>query len=365
MSVYFRHGSFLARWWDEFGNEHRKAFITEPEALEFERRARKEVARKRKEMRLRGEIQIRKVRDLTSLWLETKHPARNYQHTVAVEFSAYYGDLRVNQLNEIMVTACLDRWKEKGLAHNTIVLKYHTLLNLVRYFGKHGGPRDLELRKIHSYEPCTRNASVEEENRLYAASEKKPWLRLALGIFFNTGLRLASALSFAPCHYDRTRADAEKGITGMIRMRVKGGFLHTLPVVDDPVWHLPALLDAVHVSPGEEKTPYLELAKQTPIGTRRNFYAAFAVLKRRAHVAADLSPHALRRTFALTIYESSNDIRAVQKALGHKHLASTAGYLQSFDQETLAPIVAKARIIRITRERSRLAAKKLLTEEQS
>ena len=51
-----------------------------------------------------------------------------------------------------------------------------------------------------------------------------------------------------------------------------------------------------------------------------------------------VSPHALRHTFATTLYGETTNIRLVQKALGHADLSTTMIYTHVFDADLEAAL---------------------------
>lgn len=74
---------------------------------------------------------------------------------------------------------------------------------------------------------------------------------------------------------------------------------------------------------GSDETFKSTLRRSWGIVRRRVFGASFK-----------LSLHGLRHTYCEHFYQASGmDIRATQRAMGHKSLASTAAYLTSFDRD--------------------------------
>ncbi|HNR36106.1 MAG TPA: tyrosine-type recombinase/integrase [Candidatus Hydrogenedentes bacterium] len=77
----------------------------------------------------------------------------------------------------------------------------------------------------------------------------------------------------------------------------------------------------------------LFLSNQGTRITPRQIHRRLAYWLRRAGIAKTLSPHSLRHTFATRLYEKSGDLLVVQRALGHKHLATTTIYTHLRDEQ--------------------------------
>ena len=60
--------------------------------------------------------------------------------------------------------------------------------------------------------------------------------------------------------------------------------------------------------------------------------ATKALIKKRIH------PHVIRHTFATTLLDKGNDLRAVQALMGHSHIRTTEAYLHSTDDRKVEAI---------------------------
>ena len=161
----------------------------------------------------------------------------------------------------------------------------------------------------------------DEVQRLLVGEEPTPLtLRddALLATVYGCGLRIseATALRFA----DLSLAE------GLLRVLGKRGKTRAVPVP-------PVALDALQAYL-ERGRPNLSAGASDRIfvadrGGELSRQRAAALLDRRAMevgLARDVSPHALRHSYAVHLLESGGDLRAVQELLGHESVATTQIY---------------------------------------
>jgi integrase/recombinase XerC len=162
-------------------------------------------------------------------------------------------------------------------------------------------------------------AKPDELRRLLALAE--PWLRCYLILTNQFGLRHSEACAVCPQSFN----DADHTITFM----KKGGDPFTLPTTRE-------LEEILKLAPESDDptVSYIQLLRGnlglkgpriSKTTVRQNFYK----LRDRAGVNPEVRPHDLRRTFAVTAYDQTQNIRLVQQLLGHTSLSTTAKYLEN------------------------------------
>jgi integrase len=348
MSVRFHHSSFLAEWYDEHGDHKAKAFVIEPDAIQFEKKMRRDVHAKRRAMKADPASAVGKVGDLCDVWAEGQKYW--YAKRVARDVKVKLGSLRIFELTPPAVNSMLDHWQEAGLAPNTRTNFGHTWKRLLRWFESlPGAPHDLSkfVRRIKPYQPRQEMLTVREEDALLRLSAGKPWLNCWLRIFLCLGLRMSEVCSLSPYHYDRET----KMVTNV---RAKGDILRMIAVPPE----LQEIFEPLMTDP-ESRVPFIDALKGIPL-TFANIRWHFNDLKKKAGVPRQKRPHDMRATAITTFFVTNgNDLIATQRFAGHKYAGSTQPYIRHLNDAALAPMIERARIIRFKDLRTaKIAAQK-------
>jgi integrase/recombinase XerD len=144
--------------------------------------------------------------------------------------------------------------------------------------------------------------------------------RALLEVLYGTGARISEAVGLAVDDLDRT--------SSAVVLRGKGGKERIVPVgsyalraVEDYlVRSRPALAAA------GRGTPRLFLnARGGPL-SRQSAWTILRVAAERAGLAAAISPHTLRHSFATHLLDGGADVRVVQELLGHASVTTTQVY---------------------------------------
>jgi integrase/recombinase XerC len=153
--------------------------------------------------------------------------------------------------------------------------------------------------------------------------------RAILEVLYSTGMRVGELVSL-----DRRRLDLAAGV---IKVRGKGR-KERLTVLGDPaqaalrayVEH-PARREPAEAAPQAVAPQAVFLNLRGGRLTARSVARIVAKYVRQAAVAAGVSPHTLRHTFATHLLEAGAGLRDIQELLGHAALATTGLYAQVTD----------------------------------
>ena len=211
----------------------------------------------------------------------------------------------------------------------SIARKLSTLRTFFRYLVREGllvgNPAEgLSTPKLNSYLPKT--LSVDEAAALmergYGSSILDMRDRAIVELFYSSGLRVSELTGLDVASLDLREM--------LVRVLGKGGKERIVPIGRKAYEALLAYLEARGM-PADPEPLFVNArgGRLTPRSVQRN-------LKKRllkASVMKDISPHALRHSFATHLLDGGADLRAIQELLGHASLSTTQKYTQvSVDQ---------------------------------
>lgn len=159
-------------------------------------------------------------------------------------------------------------------------------------------------------------------------------------LFMATGARISELA--------RLRVHDVDGAQGEVRLFGKGSKERIVPLYPRAVGSVrsylegprQALIAARALSSGAASEALFISSKGLPMNEAALRYR-FDVLKRRAGIPSDITPHAMRHTFASELLDGGADLRSVQELLGHASLSTTQIYTH-LTPERLKSVVAQA-----------------------
>lgn len=164
--------------------------------------------------------------------------------------------------------------------------------------------------------------------------------RAILEILYSTGLRVAELVGL-----DMDRLDFA---SGMLRVVGKGSRERLVPVgnpaLDALASYLPQRNQLILERAGRGQTPERNAIFLNSRGTRLTTRSVERMVKmyaERAGIAARVTPHALRHSFATHLLEMGADLRTVQELLGHVSLSTTQKYTH-LNMDHLADVYDRA-----------------------
>jgi integrase len=150
-----------------------------------------------------------------------------------------------------------------------------------------------------------------------------PWMRTIILLALHAGLRRSDCMRVAPIHYS-----AEKRTITIEQKKTARTVV--LPVTKTLADHLERIETA------DPTEPFYAALRGKPLrGTALDDH--WRELKKKAGVNPGLWIHDLRRTAAVTLYQLTKDLTAVEAFLGHATLNATCGYLEHKDPAKLKP----------------------------
>lgn len=232
-----------------------------------------------------------------------------------------------------MDTACGHQY-----ATTTRYTRLNSLRRILRFLWEHHGSPKLDHCVPRSATIRPRCVTAERTEIDSLLDHAKPSLRLFLLLCSDLGIRSGTAVTISPQHYQPS--------TGQLRFRTKYDEKVGVPVTSE-------IAEAFELCDLNSSLPFITQLRRQEQGTRghraTNTVADVHWLRRELKllrlslgITKRITPHDLRRTSAVALYQYTGDIRQVQRLLGHRHLQSTLWYLdhdlEPLDRSTLEAI---------------------------
>ena len=273
--------------------------------------------------------------DRFAIWLDAEkgyspHTVASYSRDLK-EFASFLEDDQLRQLNSSHFRAYIYALNDRNTG-SSVARKLSSLRTFFRFLMRErlitqDPMAGIARPKQGKYMPVF--LSVDEVFSLLEAPSPADTFaardRAILELLYSTGMRVAELAAL-----DLDRLDFE---TEMVRVRGKGNRERLVPVgrpaVEALAVYLPQREILIRQRAERGRTPEQNAVFLNGRGSRLTTRSVERLVKmyaQRAGIAARVTPHALRHSFATHLLEMGADLRSVQELLGHVSLSTTQKY---------------------------------------
>ena len=228
-----------------------------------------------------------------------------------------------------------DGWIEAPLANASVARAVIAVRSLHRFAAAEGLTAEDPARSVRPPKPPRRlpkALSLEQVQAMLAvpATHTEVGLRdsALLELLYGTGIRISEAVALDVDEVDRlARTPADEPAPGL-RVLGKGDKERIVPVGSYARRALDAYLirgRPMLVASGRG-TPALFVNTRGDRLSRQSAWAVLRSVAEKAGIAAEVSPHTLRHSYATHLLDGGADIRVVQELLGHASVTTTQIY---------------------------------------
>jgi len=228
-----------------------------------------------------------------------------------------------------------DGWVEAPLANASVARAVIAVRSLHRFAVAEGLTGDDPARTVRPPKPPRRlpkALSLEQVQAMLAvpATDTEVGVRDAalLELLYGTGIRISEAVALDVDDVERlARTPADEPAPGL-RVLGKGGKERIVPIGSYARGALDAYLvrGRAALAARGRGTPALFVNARGGRLSRQSAWAVLQSVADKAGIAADVSPHTLRHSYATHLLDGGADIRVVQELLGHASVTTTQIY---------------------------------------
>jgi integrase/recombinase XerC len=215
----------------------------------------------------------------------------------------------------------------KGLARSTVARRTAAVRSFYKFLVRDGVQKanpTSALRSPRRERKLPKFLTVSEVTQLLEAPDDTGWTglrdRAILETLYGAGLRVSELVGL-----DHEDVDLS---SGLLRVRGKGKKERIVPAGRLAVAAIRAYLDAAERDAPRGRDAYAVFINALD-GSRLTARSVRRVMQKyllKTGLNPELSPHALRHSFATHMLSNGADLRAVQELLGHKNLSTTQIY---------------------------------------
>jgi integrase/recombinase XerC len=257
----------------------------------------------------------------------SQHTLISYQNDLE-QFFAYltsqFDAPPVDKITAMYIRSWLAELKEDKISSKTINRKISSLRSFFKYQMKTGGLKQTPMTTVTAPRVSKRLPVFVEQKDMatlfnhveFTDDWKGRTERLALQLFYNTGMRLSELINLKESQLDPSHSQ--------VKVLGKGNKERIIPISKELVKELQEYIkDKPIREPGTVNIFITEKGK--PLQPR----AVYSFVKKQLGAVTTVekkSPHILRHSFATHLMNNGADLNAVKELLGHSSLAATQIY---------------------------------------
>jgi len=259
----------------------------------------------------------------------SQHTITAYKNDLEQFFDYLNGQYGVTALNEIapaFIKSWLASLKEDKMSSKSLNRKISSLKSFFKFQLKSGGITVTPMWSVTSPKISKRLPQFVKETEMkdlfQYLSFPDDWQgktdRLAISLFYQTGMRLSELVNLKESHIDKDR--------NSIKVIGKGNKERIIPLNPNLTLEIADYMNSKRTSFEKFDNLYLLVNKEG-----KKLYTKYVYLHVKKYMAevttlAKKSPHILRHSFATHMMNHGADLNAVKELLGHSSLAATQVY---------------------------------------
>jgi integrase/recombinase XerD len=245
---------------------------------------------------------------------------RHFGHSLATDQK-----IELDKVERIHIIRYFQALRTAGISARSVARALAAIRGLFRFLVverhlKRDPTENIENPKLWSNLP--KSLAPQDVDALLSAPDRSTpdGLRDAamLELLYATGLRVSELI--------KVRIDELVMDAGFLRTIGKGSKERIVPFGDSARDTIVAFMEQGRPELDKKGDPHLFLSRRGRPMSRQAFWVKIVHYAREAGIAAHISPHTLRHSFATHLLENGADLRSVQMMLGHSDISTTQIY---------------------------------------